>query len=144
MLPQFTRRQRLTPRARDLAVGSTIFVLGLIKKVVIADGVSGYATPAFDAADLGVNLSMAAAWTATLAYTFQLYFNFSGYSDMAIGLARLFGIRLPLNFDAPYRSTSIIDFWRRWHMTLSRFLRDYVYIPLGGNRHGTQRRYTST
>ncbi len=101
MLPQFTRRQRLTPRARDLAVGSTIFVLGLIKKVVIADGVSGYATPAFDAADLGVNLSMAAAWTATLAYTFQLYFDFSGYSDMAIGLARLFGTRLPLNFDAP-------------------------------------------
>ena len=143
MLPQFTRRQRLTPRARDLAVGSTIFVLGLLKKVVIADGISGYATPAFDAADLGVNLSMAAAWTATLAYTFQLYFDFSGYSDMAIGLARLFGIRLPLNFDAPYRSTSIIDFWHRWHMTLSRFLRDYVYIPLGGNRQGTRRRYVN-
>ena len=143
MLPQFTRRRRLTLSARDMSIGTTIFVLGLFKKVVIADGISEYVPPAFDAAAAGHALTMAAAWTGTLAYTFQLYFDFSGYSDMAIGLARMFGIRLPLNFDAPYRSTSIIDFWRRWHITLSRFLRDYVYIPLGGNRRGPLRRHVN-
>jgi hypothetical protein len=105
--------------------------------------VAGYASPAFAAANAGAALTFFEAWGAALAYTFQLYFDFSGYSDMAIGLARLFGIRLPLNFDSPYKATSIIDFWRRWHMTLSRFLRDYLYIPLGGNRHGTGRRYTN-
>ena len=84
----------------------------------------------------GETLTLVEAWGGALAYTLQIYFDFSGYSDMAIGLARLFGIRLPLNFHSPYKATSIIDFWRRWHMTLSRFLRDYLYIPLGGNRHG--------
>ena len=86
---------------------------------------------------------LVAAWVGALAYTLQLYFDFSGYSDMAIGLARLFGVELPLNFDSPYKATSIIEFWRRWHMTLSRFLRDYLYIPLGGNRHGAGRRYVN-
>ena len=84
---------------------------------------------------------MGEAWVGALAYTFQIYFDFSGYSDMAIGISYLFGLKLPLNFNSPYKATSIIDFWRRWHMTLSRFLRDYLYIPLGGNRKGPLRRY---
>jgi alginate O-acetyltransferase complex protein AlgI len=95
----------------------------------------------FSAADSGETVSSAAAWMGALAYTFQLYFDFSGYSDMAIGLGLLFGIRLPVNFASPYKSMSIVEFWRRWHITLSRFLRNYIYIPLGGNRKGYQRRY---
>ena len=83
------------------------------------------------------------AWAGALAYTLQIYFDFSGYTDMALGIALMFGIRLPINFDSPYKATSIIEFWRRWHMTLSRFLRDYLYIPLGGNRHGKLRRYVN-
>jgi D-alanyl-lipoteichoic acid acyltransferase DltB (MBOAT superfamily) len=125
----------------DFAVGASIFIIGLFKKVVIADGLARFGSPIFAAAAGGTALSAAEAWTGALAYTFQLYFDFSGYSDMAIGLARLFGIRLPLNFHSPYKATSIIEFWRRWHMTLSRFLRDYLYIPLGGNRRGPVRRY---
>ena len=89
----------------------------------------------------GDAISFSQAWSGALAYTFQLYFDFSGYSDMAIGLARMFGVKLPLNFHSPYKAINIIDFWKRWHMTLSRFLRDYVYIPLGGNRKGKTRRY---
>jgi alginate O-acetyltransferase complex protein AlgI len=112
-----------------------------LKKVFIADSVAVYATPAFRAADSGVALSLLEAWGGALAYTAQLYFDFSGYSDMAIGLALLFGLKLPINFNSPYKAQSIIDFWRRWHMTLSRFLRDYLYIPLGGNRHGAARRW---
>ncbi len=115
--------------------------VGLFKKVVIADNLALYASPVFAAADAGDALSMATAWSGALTYTLQIYFDFSGYSDMAVGLARLFGVRLPVNFFSPYRATSIIDFWRRWHMTLSRFLRDYLYVPLGGNRHGPARRY---
>jgi D-alanyl-lipoteichoic acid acyltransferase DltB (MBOAT superfamily) len=124
-------------------VGTSLFVLGLFKKVVIADTLATFATPVFDAAARGAAPDLAAAWVGALAYTFQLYFDFSGYTDMAIGGARLFGIRLPANFDSPYRATSIIDFWRRWHRTLSRFLRDYLYIPLGGNRKGRARRYVN-
>ncbi|MEK8020808.1 MAG: MBOAT family O-acyltransferase, partial [Candidatus Parabeggiatoa sp.] len=124
-----------------LAVGMTIFFLGLFKKVVLADSVAIYATPVFEAAEQGLRLGFFEAWGGALAYTFQLYFDFSGYSDMAIGIARLFGIRLPLNFHSPYKAVNIIEFWRRWHITLSRFLRDYLYIPLGGNRKGSIRRY---
>jgi alginate O-acetyltransferase complex protein AlgI len=113
----------------------------LFKKTVLADGVAIYGSPVFDSAAAGETISFFVAWGGALAYTMQLYFDFSGYSDMAIGGARLFGIRLPLNFHSPYKSTSIIEFWRRWHMTLSRFLRDYLYIPLGGNRRGKGRRY---
>ena len=102
-----------------------------------------YATPVFAAAQAGTTLTFFEAWGGALAYTFQLYFDFSGYSDMAIGLARMFGVRLPLNFNSPYKATSIIDFWRRWHITLSRFLRDYLYIPLGGSRKGEARRLTN-
>ena len=141
MLPQFMRDETLRPRLENIAVGLSIFAIGLFKKTVLADGVSHYATPAFDAAAHGETLTLFEAWGGALAYTFQLYFDFSGYSDMAIGGARLFGIRLPLNFHSPYKATSIIEFWRRWHMTLSRFLRDYLYISLGGNRGGPALRY---
>jgi D-alanyl-lipoteichoic acid acyltransferase DltB (MBOAT superfamily) len=123
------------------AVGLTIFLIGLVKKVVIADQIARYVSPIYAAASHEPAVGFVLAWQAALGYTVQLYFDFSGYSDMAIGLARLFGIRLPANFNSPYASLSIIEFWRRWHMTLSRFLRDYVYIPLGGNRHGPARRY---
>ncbi|MGB5178611.1 MAG: MBOAT family protein [Gammaproteobacteria bacterium] len=143
MLPQFARDRIYRLNYGQLAIGITIFVLGLFKKVVLADGVAVYVAPVFDAAEAGVALTMFEAWQGALAYTFQLYFDFSGYSDMAIGLARMFGIKLPLNFNSPYKAGNIIEFWRCWHMTLSRFLRDYLYIPLGGNRKGTTRRYVN-
>lgn len=142
MMPQFARTS-LRSHSENLAVGFSIFLIGLFKKVVIADGVAGYADPVFAAPAQGIEPMFLEAWCGALAYTFQLYFDFSGYSDMAVGLSRMLGIRLPLNFDSPYKATSIIDFWRRWHMTLSRFLRDYLYIPLGGNRHGPSRRYVN-
>ncbi len=141
MLPQFMTRGTLRPRPDHIAIGLTIFSIGLFKKSVLADGIAPYATPVFDAAARGETLTLIQAWGGALAYTFQLYFDFSGYSDMAIGAARLFGIILPLNFHSPYKATSIVEFWRRWHMTLSRFLRDYLYVPLGGNRHGPAARY---
>jgi alginate O-acetyltransferase complex protein AlgI len=109
--------------------------------VVIADNLAQFVSPVFAHLDAGVGVTTPWAWLATLAYTLQIYFDFSGYSDMAIRLALLFGIRLPVNFRSPYQAISIIEFWRRWHITLSRFLRDYLYIPLGGNRLGEQRRY---
>ncbi|QSA96968.1 MBOAT family protein [Methylococcus sp. EFPC2] len=141
MMPQFAQAATYRPSHESLAVGITLFSMGLFKKVVLADNVAVYVAPVFDAAAHGTSLSFFDAWGGALAYTLQLYFDFSGYSDMAIGLSRLFGIRLPLNFDSPYRAENIIDFWRRWHMTLSRFLRDYLYIPLGGSRKGPVRRY---
>jgi D-alanyl-lipoteichoic acid acyltransferase DltB (MBOAT superfamily) len=141
IMPQFMARRTLRPRLDHLSIGITIFAIGLFKKAVLADGIAPYATPVFDAAAHGEVLTFFQAWGGALAYTFQLYFDFSGYSDMAIGAARLFGIRLPLNFHSPYKATSIVEFWRRWHMTLSRFLRDYLYIPLGGNRSGSIARY---
>ncbi len=140
MLPQFLRGFLSRLKAEHLAIGFTIFVLGLFKKTVLADSVALHATPVFNAAEAGATISFLEAWSGALAYTLQLYFDFSGYSDMAIGLARMFGLRLPLNFNSPYKATSIIDFWRRWHITLSRFLRDYLYIPLGGSRRGELRR----
>jgi alginate O-acetyltransferase complex protein AlgI len=143
MLPQFMRGAVYCLRAKHLAVGFTIFVIGLFKKVILADGVAAYATPMFAAAESAVVLTFFEAWLGALAYSLQLYFDFSGYSDMAIGLARMFGIRLPLNFNSPYKATSIIGFWRRWHITLSRFLRDYLYTPLSGNRKGEIRRILS-
>lgn len=140
MMPQFADRRIYRFSTRALAVGATIFCIGLAKKVLIADNIAPYASPLFDHPD---SPSLLLAWSGVLAYTFQLYFDFSGYSDMAIGLSRIFGVRLPLNFDSPYKSENIAQFWRRWHMTLSRFLRDYLYIPLGGNRHGQTRRYAN-
>jgi hypothetical protein len=141
MMPQFERTTTYRFSFENAAVGITIFAMGLFKKVMIADPIGGYARPVFDAASSGVTLTALEAWGGALAYTFQLYFDFSGYSDMAIGLSRLFGVTLPLNFHSPYKAVNIIEFWRRWHMTLSRFLRDYLYVPLGGNRHGVSRRY---
>jgi len=139
MLPQFARLSNYRVRTDNLSVGLTIFTIGLFKKVMVADGLAQYASVIFDGAAAGIRPSFSEAWLGTLCYTFQLYFDFSGYSDMAVGLGRLFGIRLPLNFNSPYKANSIIDFWRRWHMTLSRFLRDYLYIPLGGSRRGLVR-----
>lgn len=141
LMPQLDRADIVRFRARRLALGVSYFSIGLFKKTVIADSLSPYAGRVFDGAAQGLVPSAAETWGAVLAYALQLYFDFSGYSDMAIGLARMIGVRLPLNFHSPYKATSIIDFWRRWHMTLARFLRDYVYIPLGGNRHGKARRY---
>jgi alginate O-acetyltransferase complex protein AlgI len=144
--PQFARDSMMTARRGqfpDLALGFTIFAIGLFKKVMIADSIAQIATPIFDGAAKGVPLDFVEAWVGATAYGFQLYFDFSGYSEMAVGLARMLGIRLPVNFWSPYKATSIADFWRRWHITLSRFLRDYLYIPLGGNRRGTSRQYVN-
>lgn len=143
MLPQFTQSNFNSEHIVNLTVGLTIFFMGLFKKVILADNVAGYATPIFTLADQGQVIGFFDAWQAALAYTLQLYFDFSGYSDMAVGLARLFGIILPINFYSPYQSVNIIEFWRRWHITLSRFLRYYLYIPLGGNRHHSLRRYSN-
>jgi MBOAT, membrane-bound O-acyltransferase family len=139
MMPQFEEAQTYSLNMEDSAVGLTIFFIGLFKKTIIADGVAAYASPLFlnpGAPDL------LSAWAARLPTRSSLInFDFSGYSDMAIGLSRVFGVKLPLNFDSPYKALNIIDFWRRWHITLSRFLRDYLYVSLGGNRKGTARRY---
>jgi D-alanyl-lipoteichoic acid acyltransferase DltB (MBOAT superfamily) len=143
LLPQLGDERRLRLSRANLSVGLTIFVVGLFKKTVIADTMAGFSTPVFAAAEGDAALIFIDAWGAALAYAFQIYFDFSGYSDMAIGLARMFGLRLPINFESPYKAASIVDFWRRWHITLSRFLRDYLYIPLGGNRLGTGRRYAN-
>jgi alginate O-acetyltransferase complex protein AlgI len=140
MIPQF-KRVRTARSAALAARGLAIFAAGLFKKVVIADNLAQFVSPVFAHLDAGGAVGSSWAWLATLAYTLQIYFDFSGYSDMAIGLALLFGIRLPVNFRSPYRATSVVEFWRRWHITLSRFLRDYLYIPLGGNRLGETRRY---
>jgi D-alanyl-lipoteichoic acid acyltransferase DltB (MBOAT superfamily) len=141
MMPQFGHQLAGSAIARNINIGITVFAIGLFKKVVLADTLALVADPAFAMAQAQQGLSFLDAWSGALAYTFQLYFDFSGYSDMAVGIAIMFGIRLPLNFYSPYKARSIIDFWRRWHMTLSRFLKDYVYIPLGGNRKGRYRRH---
>ncbi|MDY0873134.1 MBOAT family O-acyltransferase [Dongia rigui] len=138
-IPQIRRPGFLTPRGINLLVGLSLFGLGLFKKTIIADTLAQVANPAFNAAAGGAHLTLVEAWMGALAYSLQLYFDFSGYSDMAIGLARMFNVRFPANFHSPYKAVNIADFWRRWHMTLSRFLRDYLYIPLGGNRQGTAR-----
>jgi len=143
VVPQFALPETFRPRAENFAQGLSFFVIGLFKKAVLADGIATYATPMFGAAATGAHPDLVTAWGGALSYTFQIYFDFSGYSDMALGAALLFGISLPFNFNSPYQAKNIIDFWRRWHMTLSRFLRDYLYIALGGNRRGTTRRYVN-
>lgn len=143
MMPQFRSDRIFKPHAQAFVLGAIFITIGLIKKVLVADHVAGYATPVFAANSESGALGAIEAWTGALAYSLQLYFDFSGYCDMAIGISLLFNIDLPLNFASPYKSASIIEFWRRWHMTLSQFLRNYLYIPLGGNRHGTGRRYTN-
>ncbi|HEV7369231.1 MBOAT family O-acyltransferase [Arenibaculum sp.] len=130
MLPQFDRDETFRPSVANLSVGLTVFVIGLFKKVVIADSVAPLSTAMFAGAATGTEPDMAAAWIGAVAFSIQLYFDFSGYSDMAIGASRMMGIRLPLNFASPYKAASIIDFWSRWHMTLTRFLTAYVYNPV--------------
>jgi len=140
MMPQFAKVRNKVINYKNIALGLFIFSMGLFKKVVIADTFAVWATNGFDVAD---KLELIEAWATSLSYTFQLYFDFSGYTDMAIGVALLFNIKLPINFNSPYKALSIQDFWRRWHMTLSRFLKDYIYIPLGGNRKGEVRTYVN-
>lgn len=135
LIPQIERGFAERPWAWKL--GFTLFVFGLAKKVLVADSLA----PGVDALYLQESLSGPQVLLAAFGYGLQLYFDFSGYADMAIGLGLVFGIRLPINFRSPYRSLSIVDFWRRWHISLSRFLRDYLYIPLGGSRHGAFRQY---
>ncbi len=140
MIPQFESRESKRPDPHLILCGLIIFAIGLFKKTCLADSIQPLVASAFGP---GVAPAFDQAWIGALAYTFQLYFDFSGYSDMAIGISLMFGIFLPLNFNSPYKATSIIDFWRRWHMTLSQFLRDYLYIPLGGNRRGSVLRYVN-
>lgn len=140
VMPQFADKTVYRFSSENMAVGITIFSLGLFKKVVFADNIATYVSPVFNAAAQGVSPTFLESWIGALAYTLQLYFDFSGYSDMAVGIARMFGIKLPVNFFSPYKALSISDFWRRWHITLSNYLRDYLYIPLGGNRKGEIRR----
>jgi alginate O-acetyltransferase complex protein AlgI len=135
IIGQFALPPRRPEMWENLSRGFVLFLIGVAKKVLLADTLAMIADPLFVQAHMAP-LAAVPAWVATSAYTLQIYFDFSGYSDMAIGLALMFGLRLPFNFDAPYRAVSPRDFWRRWHMTLSRFLRDYLYIPLGGNRCG--------
>lgn len=142
MMPQFALTSIYRFEATRFADGLTIFVLGLFKKAVLADSFGRWAGTGFGAVPEHAP-GFFEAWGAALAYTLQLYFDFSGYSDMAIGLALMIGVKLPQNFHSPYKATNIADFWRRWHMTLSRFLRDYLYIPLGGNRRGPWRRHAN-
>jgi alginate O-acetyltransferase complex protein AlgI len=139
IVPQFSWPK--DHRRSDLEVGIAIFIFGLFKKVIIADSLAKFVSPVFDAAVQGQGLGVIESWAGVVAFSLQLYFDFSGYSDMAIGLARMCGVRFPLNFSSPYKAHNIIEFWRRWHMTLSQFLRDYLYISLGGNRRGPARRY---
>lgn len=141
MMPQFAKPATYSVRWENISVGLTLFAFGLFKKAVLADGIAPFANTIFAEAGEGRLLSFVEAWKGALAYTFQLYFDFSGYTDMALGLSCLFGVKLPINFNSPYKAVNMIDFWRRWHMTLSRFLRDYLYIPLGGNRKGPIRRH---
>ncbi len=143
MMPQFGNPAIYRLDTGNFSAGLAIFGIGLLKKIVFADGISPYADAIFKPADAGLSPELGEAWLGALAYTFQLYFDFSGYSDMAIGLSWMFNVRLPFNFDSPYRASSISDFWRRWHISLSNFLRDYLYIALGGNRKGTFRRYVN-
>ncbi len=141
LLPQLESSRDWDARWHDIVRGVHLFALGLAKKAIFADTMAGYANPVFNAAATGATPSFLEAWAAALAYTLQLYFDFSGYADMALGSARMLGIHLPENFNSPYKAQNIADFWRRWHITLSHFLRDYLYIPLGGSRAGKGRTY---
>ncbi|NEW60224.1 MBOAT family protein [Sulfurovum sp. bin170] len=140
MMTQFIKPKNSSINIDNLMAGLFIFSIGLFKKVAIADTFAIWATNGFDHS---VTLHFVEAWVTSLSYTFQLYFDFSGYADMAIGAALIFNIKLPINFNSPYRATSVQDYWRRWHITFGRFLRDYIYIPLGGNRKGISRTYTN-
>jgi len=141
MMPQFKLGETYRINWDNIGQGLVIFTIGLAKKILLADSLVTFVTPVFGAAGHGHTPELVEAWMAALAFALQLYFDFSGYCDMAIGISLFFNIRLPLNFNSPYKAVNIIEFWRRWHMTLSTFLRDYLYIPLGGNRSGSIRRW---
>ncbi len=142
MMPQFASPATYRIQWGNVATGLLLLTLGLCKKTLLADEFAPYATAIFQAAGRGdVPLTTYEAWAGALAYTFQIYFDFSGYTDMALGIALMFNVRLPTNFNSPYKATSIIEFWRRWHITLSTFLRDYLYISCGGNRGGEAKTY---
>ena len=141
IFPQIKGPWAFAIKPSNFMLGLTIFVIGLFKKVVLADHFGPMVASVYDAAAAGEALDFFTAWQGAIAFKFQLYFDFSGYSEMALGAARMFGIQLPLNFNSPYRAVNVVDFWRRWHMTLSRWLRDYIYIPLGGSRCSTGRLY---
>lgn len=143
IMPQFEIASVYRLNLENVQLGLAIFVIGLAKKLLLADAFSDYANPVFSAAAKGEQLRLFEAWAGALSFTLQIYFDFSGYSDMAIGMSKMFGIDLPINFNSPYKAANFIEFWRRWHITLSRFLRDYLYIPLGGNRKGPVRRYVN-
>ncbi|KTD47630.1 MBOAT family O-acyltransferase [Legionella quateirensis] len=143
VMPQFNKilDAKEFPLMRYFMIGLTIFIIGLFKKVCLADTLAPKVNYIFDLPGKGYELSFADSWMGAIGYTLQLYFDFSGYSEMAIGLSFMIGIKLPINFFSPYKAVNIIDFWRRWHMSLSRFFRDYLYIPLGGSRKGPFRKY---
>jgi alginate O-acetyltransferase complex protein AlgI len=143
MMPQFQRAETYRFQYPNFAAGVAIFALGLAKKIIVADGISPFADAIFNGVAEGGEATFSEAWLGAFAYTMQLYFDFSGYSDMAIGLSWMMNVSLPFNFDSPYKATSIVQFWRSWHMTLSAFLRDYLYIPLGGNRKGPFMRHVN-
>jgi alginate O-acetyltransferase complex protein AlgI len=141
LIPQFRQTRTAAQRSDDVSLGATLFTIGLAKKTLIADNLAPYADTIFNAAQQGTHLGAADSWLGTLFFGFQIYFDFSAYTDMALGSSCLLGIRLPFNFNSPYKADSAIEFWRRWHISLSLFLRDYLYFSLGGNRQGKIRRY---
>lgn len=141
MMPQFKKTDFTKFLTVNIVVGFCIFCVGMMKKVYLADAIAPFASQVFDAVSLGKTPNANASWRAALCYTLQLYFDFSGYSDMAIGLSTMLGLSIPANFFSPYKSSSIIEFWRRWHISLAIFLREYLYIPLGGSRRGNLRKY---
>lgn len=141
LIPQFSQKSFRTSNSLDIAVGLTLFCLGLFKKVILADHLAKFVNPIFAGASAGSTMTFLDAWAANIGFFIQIYLDFSAYSDMAIGLGRMFGVRLPVNFNSPCKSVNIMDFWRRWHITLSEFARDYMYFPLGGSRKGVPRQY---
>lgn len=139
MLPQLDRKKNWQIRADHFAIGFFIFSIGLFKKSFLIDPYTPFLDIIFDAANNGSAIDFVDGWTAAIGYSFQIYFDFSGYSDMAIGLALIFGLKLPINFFSPYKAASVREFWQRWHITLSRMLQRFLYIPFGGSRNGTLR-----
>jgi alginate O-acetyltransferase complex protein AlgI len=132
--PQLTKPDKFRLNWTSINTGILLISMGLFKKIILADELGTFVNPVFDQMGSEQNIAFLQASGGLLSYSFQLYFDFSGYCDMAVGISRLFGVHIPFNFNSPYKATSIIDFWRRWHITLSQFLKEYLYIPLGGNR----------
>jgi len=138
--PQINSSNFLKPSIKNFEIGISIFTIGLFKKIILADSIGHYVNLTYDSC-LNFDCSQSDYILSTIFYSFQIYFDFSAYSDMAIGIAKIFGVNLPINFNSPYKSRNLIKFWRNWHITLSNFLRDYIYIPLGGNRKGINKKY---